>query len=172
MNQYFCKTLWLMMLHNHTRFGSKMFHGSEDLIRTNLHWHFEPFWHTDRTELQTDKVILIYPPPTHLYGEGGITRKALKSKVLTTNTESCINYMSWLSELISVESGIRQGCPFSPMAFILGLELLALKIRSTPTIQGIKLPAFSNLENTVNTILKFCFVYSFVCQWRYPVFTR
>ena len=61
-------------------------------------------------------------------------------KVLTANTESSINYMGWLSEPISVESGIRQGCPFSPMTFILGLELLALKMRSTPTIKGIKLP--------------------------------
>ena len=40
------------------------------------------------------------------------------------------------------------------MAFILGLELLALKIRSTPTIKGIKLPNFSNEENTVNILLK------------------
>ena len=29
--------LWLMMLHNHTRFGNKMFCGSEDIIQTNIH---------------------------------------------------------------------------------------------------------------------------------------
>ena len=39
-------------------------------------------------------------------------------KVLTVNTESRINYMGWLSEPIKVESGIQQGCPFSPLAFI------------------------------------------------------
>ena len=75
-------------------------------------------------------------------------------KVFVANTESCIYYMGWLSEPFSIESGIRQDCPFSLIAFILGLELLALKIRSTPTIKGIKLPDFCNEENTVNIILK------------------
>ena len=36
-NQFFCMTLWLMMLHNHARFGNKMFCGSEDTTRTNIH---------------------------------------------------------------------------------------------------------------------------------------
>ena len=35
-------TLQFMMLHHHTMFGNKMFCGSED-IRTNIHWHLEPF---------------------------------------------------------------------------------------------------------------------------------
>ena len=33
-------TLWLMMLHHHTKFGNKMFSGSKD-IRTTIHWQFE-----------------------------------------------------------------------------------------------------------------------------------
>ena len=32
----FRMTLWLMMLHNHTRFGDNMFCGSEDIVRTNI----------------------------------------------------------------------------------------------------------------------------------------
>ena len=36
--------------------------------------------------------------------------------------ESCINYMGSLSEPIKVESRIRQGCLFSPLAFILGTD--------------------------------------------------
>ena len=36
-NQFFCMTLWLMMLYNHTTFGNKMFCGSEDTVRTNIH---------------------------------------------------------------------------------------------------------------------------------------
>ena len=28
-------TLWLMMLHHHTKLGKKLFHGSDDSIRTN-----------------------------------------------------------------------------------------------------------------------------------------
>ena len=73
-------------------------------------------------------------------------------EVLTANTENCINRMT---KPISVGSGIRHGYPFSSMAFILGLELLALKMRSTPTTKGVKLPYFSNEENTMNIILKF-----------------
>ena len=30
-------TLWLMMLHHHTKFGIKMIYGSEDIIQTNIH---------------------------------------------------------------------------------------------------------------------------------------
>ena len=41
-NKFFCMKLWPIMLHYHTRFGSKMFCGSEDITRTNIHWHFEP----------------------------------------------------------------------------------------------------------------------------------
>ena len=37
MNKFFCMTFWLKMLHNHTTFGDKMFCGSEDIVRTNIH---------------------------------------------------------------------------------------------------------------------------------------
>ena len=40
-NQFFCTTLWLMMLHNHTRFGNKIFCGSEDIFQTK---HSLTFW--------------------------------------------------------------------------------------------------------------------------------
>ena len=56
------------------------------------------------------------------------------------NTEICINYMGWLSQSIEVSSCIRQGCPFSPVAFILALELLATKIRADPSVKGISIP--------------------------------
>ena len=58
-----------------------------------------------------------------------------------------MNYLGWLSCRIDVESGIRQGCPFSPMAFILALELLAIKIRNDTNIKGIKLPNRVNEED-------------------------
>ena len=32
-----CMTLWLMMLHNHIRFGNEMFCGSEDIVQINIH---------------------------------------------------------------------------------------------------------------------------------------
>ena len=56
-----------------------------------------------------------------------------------TNTESCIAYCGWTSEYFAIESGIRQGCPFSPLAFVLALEILAIKIRNCNSIHGIEL---------------------------------
>ena len=35
-NQFSAMTIWLMMPHNHTRFGNKMLCGSEDIIQTNI----------------------------------------------------------------------------------------------------------------------------------------
>ena len=36
-----------------------------------------------------------------------------------------------------LNSGIRQGCPFSPLAFVLAVELLAHKIRQSPDVKGV-----------------------------------
>lgn len=61
-------------------------------------------------------------------------------QVITANTMSSVNYLGWISESFPVCSGIRQGCPFSPMAFIIALEILAIKIRADPNIKGLSLP--------------------------------
>ena len=58
---------------------------------------------------------------------------------LMTNTESSINHGGWITERFKVNSGIRQGCPLSPLIFILAAELFALKVRSSDIV-GIELP--------------------------------
>ena len=68
------------------------------------------------------------------FGENFIKWVELLMKI----TESYTNYIGWLSQSIEVSSGIRQGCPFSPMAFI--LALLATKIRADPLVKGISIP--------------------------------
>ena len=76
--------------------------------------------------------------------------------VLLKNTESRLNYCGWISESFPIQCGIRQGCPFSPMAFIVALELLAIKIRKEETIKGIKIPSSHNdfsLGNIIKIIL-------------------
>ena len=40
-DQSFSKRIWLIIMHYHTKFGTKRFSESEDMIRTNIHWHFE-----------------------------------------------------------------------------------------------------------------------------------
>ena len=41
--------------------------------------------------------------------------------------------------ILKVESEIRQGCPFSPLAFVLSIELLAIKIKDCKDPPGIHL---------------------------------
>ena len=57
--------------------------------------------------------------------------------ILMSNTRSRIGYNGWMSEDFDVECGIRQGCPFSPMAFVIAVELLAITLRSDRRINGI-----------------------------------
>ena len=45
---------------------------------------------------------------------------------------------SFKCSAISVDSGIWQGCPFSPLAFVLAIELLAIKIRDSKDVRGIR----------------------------------
>ena len=59
--------------------------------------------------------------------------------VLNNGTESSVQYCGWQSKWFEVQSGIRQGCPFSPLAFILAVEIMALKIRQKQEIVGINL---------------------------------
>ena len=63
--------------------------------------------------------------------------------ILNTGNFSSINHGGWLSEPFDVCCGIRQGCPFSPLSFVLAVELLAIKIRNS-TMEGIELPASSD----------------------------
>ena len=61
-------------------------------------------------------------------------------ETLMSKTESAVIHYGWVSEFFPVLSGVRQGCPFSCYAFILGVEILALKIRQCPDIKGIRIP--------------------------------
>ena len=83
--QFFCITLWLMMLHHHTRYGNKMFCGSEDIIQQtfnnilNLHCDLD-FEHSNP----------IFPQDM---GEGGIsdTHAALKGpEAADVDNKACI----------------------------------------------------------------------------------
>ena len=75
-------------------------------------------------------------------------------RVLMANSVSCISYSGWQSEFFDVSSGIRQGCPFSPLAFILAIEILAIRIRNSSGIKGLQHWCHNGqLENVIKIFL-------------------
>ena len=53
------------------------------------------------------------------------------------NIESCVINNGWSTDFFKLERGVRQGCSLSPYLFVLGVEILAEKIRENETIKGI-----------------------------------
>ena len=73
-------------------------------------------------------------------------------ELLMKDTRSCTSYAGWLSSYFPVESGIRQGCPFSSSAFVLALEILAIKIRQSNQVKGINLGKLFNQDNLTDLL--------------------
>ena len=58
-------------------------------------------------------------------------------KIFYNNIESCVLNNGWSTNCFKLERGVRQGCPLSPYLFILGVEILAEKVRNSKDIKGI-----------------------------------
>ena len=58
--------------------------------------------------------------------------------LLLHHRQNCIQNGGYLSEFFNMERGVRQGCPISPLFFILTLELLARDIRKNDVIKGLR----------------------------------
>ena len=80
--------------------------------------------------------------------EWGFLQKALASfnfgpsfckwfDVLYSDAKSCVINNGFMSNFFNLSRGCRQGDPLSPYLFIIGVELLALKLKNNPDIQGI-----------------------------------
>ena len=50
--------------------------------------------------------------------------------------KSCGNVNGYLSSFFSLSCGVRQGCPLSPLLYVLVSEVLAANIRAHPRIKG------------------------------------
>ena len=57
-----------------------------------------------------------------------------------TGVQSCVNVNGYLSPFFVLSRGVRQGCPPSPLLYMLVSEVLAVNIRANPRITGLSIP--------------------------------
>ena len=60
--------------------------------------------------------------------------------------QSAVNVNGYLSSFFNLSRGVRQGCPLSPLLYVLVSEVLAVNIRCNPHISGLCLPGFAPLS--------------------------
>ena len=79
-----------------------------------------------------------------LYNFGPNIRKWIS--ILYNNVESGVLNAGFMTNYFQVSRGVRQGCPLSPLLFVLSVELLALKIRQDQLCRGVPLPDGQNAK--------------------------
>ena len=79
-----------------------------------------------------------------LYNFGPNIRKWIS--ILYNNVESGVMNAGFMTNYFKVSRGVRQGCPLSPLLFVLAVEVLALKIRQNQLCRGIELPNGQNAK--------------------------
>jgi len=66
--------------------------------------------------------------------------------ILYNNVESGVMNGGFMTNYFKVSRGVRQGCPLSPLLFVLAVEMLALKICQNQLCRGIELPSGENAK--------------------------
>lgn len=85
----------------------------------------------DSLSISSIKKALVY------FGFGEHFRRWID--ILLYNRKSCVRNGGYISDSFDMNRGVRQGCPISPLLFILTLELLARDIRRNVNVKGIQL---------------------------------
>ena len=60
--------------------------------------------------------------------------------------QSCVNVNGYVSAFFNLSRVVRQGCPLSPLLYVLVSEVLAAKIRCNTRISGLPIPGFPPLS--------------------------
>lgn len=68
---------------------------------------------------------------------------------LYNNAESRIIINGQLTESFKIKRGVRQGCPLSPLLYIIAFDKLLNQINRNPTIKGIELPTKKETKTIV-----------------------
>lgn len=68
-------------------------------------------------------------------------------KLLYTDIFSCVRVNSHLTETFSLTRGVRQGCPLSPLLYIIVAEVFANSIQQNSNIQGIPIAPLCNEQD-------------------------
>ena len=63
-------------------------------------------------------------------------------KTLLKNRTFCVKNGGHISKEYPMSRGVRQGCPISPILFILTVELLAINVRQNQHVKGINIPDY------------------------------
>ena len=65
-------------------------------------------------------------------------------RLLYTDVRSSVLVNGYTSCLFKPSRGVRQGCPLSPLLYVLSMEVLAANVRCHPDITGLRLPGLSS----------------------------
>ena len=76
-----------------------------------------------------------------------------------SNATTRVKVNGFLSENIPLRRGVRQGCPLSPLLYVLIIEILALQFRKNPdivgfTVGGEKIVSMHYADDAIITILQ------------------
>jgi len=75
-----------------------------------------------------------------------------------SQVQSAVIVSGHLSPCLSLSRGVKQGCPLSPLLYVLVAEVLAVNIRCNPRIPGLSLPGVPLVVSPVHYYVHFIHV--------------